>query len=222
MFCNLNPTFFESDFFIKKNVLYFLKLYVQIFLMQPFIKYLQQFPNFNVKAIEMALPFVEENNIKAGEFLLSQGNICNHISYIENGLFRQFYLNEGKEITTCFCNPNTITCDYQSFITQKSSMQNIQALEVSKVCSISYDHLQELYKKNDFWQQVGRLAAENEYITSQCHYRFINDLTASERYLQILENDSDLLHKVPLNYLASYLQITPETLSRIRKKIART
>ena len=85
-----------------------------------------------------------------------------------------------------------------------------------------YANLQKLYTQNLFWQQVGRIASENELITTECHNRFLRDLSATERYKQILENENELLQRVPLNYLATYLQIAPETLSRIRKKIGRT
>ncbi len=99
---------------------------------------------------------------------------------------------------------------------------SIQAIEDTKLIILSYDALQELFRKDLFWQQVGRLAAENEFIISESHNRFLKDLSATERYLQILNKDKELIQRVPLNYLASYLQIAPETLSRIRKKISRT
>ena len=185
-------------------------------------KYLQQFPHFTPSSYEIALPYLVEKNIKAGDFLLQHGKICNQIAFIEKGLFRLFYLNDGKEITTCFCKENTITCSYQSLLTRQPSDMAIQAIEDSKVICFSHEALQKLYEKDLFWQQVGRLAAENEFITAECYSRFLNDLSAKERYLQILETDPELLQRVPLNYLASYLQITPETLSRIRKKISIT
>lgn len=185
-------------------------------------KYLEQFPHFTPSSFENALPFLEEKEIKTGEYLLTQGKICNRIAFIERGLFRLFYLHDGKEVTTCFCKENTITCSYQSMLTQQPSDLAIQAIEDSKVISFSYQNLQKLYQTDLFWQQVGRLAAENEFMIAECYNRFLNDLTAQERYLQILETDPELLQRVPLNYLATYLQITPETLSRIRKKISVT
>jgi len=140
---------------------------------------------------------------------------------IEEGLLRLYYLNDGKEITNCFCKENSISCSYSSLITQQASDMIIQAVEPSKLLTIPYEALQKLYAQDLFWQQVGRLAAENEFITTECHNRFLRDLSATDRYRQILENDNDLLQRVPLNHLATYLQITPETLSRIRKKIIR-
>lgn len=188
--------------------------------MEAFIKYLQQFPHFSQNAYEVAVRHVEQAKIPAGEYLLKQGKTCKQIAFINSGLFRLYYFKDGNEITNCFCKEGTITCSYGSLITQQPSEIAIQAIEDSQITTISYEALQKLYSRDPFWQQVGRLAAENEFITSEYHNRFLNDLSATERYLQILEKDKNLLQRVPLNYLASYLQVAPETLSRIRKKIS--
>jgi len=68
---------------------------------------------------------------------------------------------------------------------------------------------------------VGRLVVESEFLSSERHSRYLRDLSATDRYLQLLDDDPELFQRVPLNYLATYLQIAPETLSRIRKKISR-
>jgi len=185
-------------------------------------QYLKQFPHFSQNAYEIALPFAKEMTLQAGDFHLQHGKISRNIAFIEEGILRQFYIHDGKEVTTCFCRENSITCSYKSLITQQESDIAIQALEETKLIVLSYDALQTLYEKDLFWQQVGRLAAENEFVVSENHKRFINDKTATERYLEIRNNDKALLQRIPLNYLASYLQITPETLSRIRNKTIRT
>jgi len=190
--------------------------------MEAFNNYIKQFPHYTPKVYEMVLPYLQEKVVKAGDYLLQEGKICKHISFIEKGLFRLYYLTDGKEVTECFCKENSITTSYSSLITATASEINIQAIEDSKLIVLPYHGLQKLYKKELFWQQVGRLAAESEFLIMESHNRFIRDLSATERYRLILENEADLLQRVPLNYLATYLQITPETLSRIRKKIVRT
>ncbi len=190
--------------------------------MKAFNEYLKQFPNYTPDAFEYAQPFLSEKTIEAGKYWLREGKISRNIAFIEKGLLRLYYLNDGKEVTNCFCRENTITTSYKSLITQQASDLAIQAVEKSNLIVLSYESLQKLFEKDLFWQQVGRLAAENEFIISESHNRFLNDLSATERYLQISNNDPELLQRVPLNHLATYLQITPETLSRIRKKIVRT
>ena len=115
-----------------------------------------------------------------------------------------------------------ISCSYRSFVTRQASDIAIQAVEDSKEVLLSYHNLQRLYEKNPFWQQLGRLVSESEYLITDAHHRFLSALSATERYLRVLETDRELLQRAPLQYLATYLQIAPETLSRIRKKIART
>lgn len=190
--------------------------------MEVFNKYLQQFPHYSSKVFESVLPYLTVRYLNIGDFFLQQGKICRNIAFVEEGLLRLYYLNDGKEVTNCFCKENTITTSYSSLITQKESDIAIQAIEASKLIVLSYEALQKLYEKDLFWQQVGRLAAENEFITTECHNRFLSDLSATDRYIQILENENELLQRVPLNHLATYLQIAPETLSRIRNKITRT
>ena len=190
--------------------------------MEAFNNYIKQFPHYTPKVFEMVVPYLSTKSIKAGDYLLRNGKICRNIAFIEEGLLRLYYLNDGKEVTNCFCKEKSIITSYSSLITQSESEIAIQAIEDSKLILLPYDSLQKLYKKDLFWQQVGRLAAESEFITTECHNRFLRDLSATERYMQILEKEHELLQRLPLNYLATYLQIAPETLSRIRKKITRT
>jgi len=188
--------------------------------MESFNNYLKQFPHYTPEVFEAVLPHLSIKEINAGEYFLLHGKICRHIAFIEKGLLRLFYLNDGKEVTNCFCKEQTITTVYSSLITQQVSDIAIQAIESSRLIILSNDSLQKLYEENLFWQQLGRLSAENEFITTECHNRFLRDFSATDRYLQMLEHDSELLQRIPLNYLSTYLQIAPETLSRIRNKLA--
>jgi len=190
--------------------------------MDAFNHYLKQFPHYTPQVFEAVRPFLSYKKLLTGDYFIREGKICRHIAFVEEGLLRVFYLNGGKEITNCFCKEHTITTSYTSLITRKASDLAIQAVEPTTLIVLPNSALQKLYETDLFWQQLGRTAAENEYVTTENHRRFLQDLTAIERYKQILEQDGELLQRVPLTYLASYLQIAPETLSRIRKKLIRT
>ena len=190
--------------------------------MESFNKYLQQFPHYRPESFRNVRPYLSIKSLAAGDFFLPHGKICRSVAFIESGLLRLYYLNDGKEITNCFCKENTITTSYRSLIQQQESEIAIQAIEDSRLIILSYHSLQKLYNQDLFWQQVGRLVLEGELLTTESHKRFLGDLSATDRYLQFLESDGALLQRLPLNHLASYLQIAPETLSRIRKKISRT
>lgn len=189
--------------------------------MKTFQAFLKQFPHYSDAIFEELLPQISIVNLKMNEYFLKEGQTCKKLAFIEEGLVRIYYLFDGKEITKCFCRENSITCSYSSMITQTPSQSSIQALEDTKLITLAYSSIEKLYQKSIFWQQIGRIAGEREFIIEETHNRLMRDLSALERYKYILENDSELLQRVPLNHLASYIQVTPETLSRIRKKISR-
>lgn len=189
--------------------------------MDAFQTYLKKFPKYTPEVFAMVEPYLTRKTIEAGEYLLRHGKICRNVAFIKEGLLRLYYLDDGKEVTKYFCRENNITTAYNSLVTQSESELAIQAVEHSKLLILPYDALQELYKKDWFWQQVGRLVVESEFLSSERHSRYLRDLSATDRYLQLLEDDPELFQRVPLNYLATYLQVAPETLSRIRKKISR-
>jgi CRP-like cAMP-binding protein len=190
--------------------------------MEAFKNFLKQFPHYTPEMFEKLEPSLSVINLETEAYFLKRGQTCRQLAFIEKGLVRIYYLHDGKEITKCFCRENAITCSYSSMITQRPSESSIQAMEETKLIVLSYAALQELYKKNIFWQQMGRIAGEREFIIEETHNQSMRNLSALDRYKHILENESELLHRVPLNHIASYLQITPETLSRIRKKIIGT
>jgi len=190
--------------------------------MDAFKNYLKLFPHYSPELFDQLAPYISKQSISAKEYFLSHGKICKNLAFIEKGLVRLLYLQDGKEIIKCFCRENEITTSYASLISQTESDIAIQAVEDSELIILSYTSLQKLYEQHLFWQQLGRLASESELIRTEGHQRFLTDLTATERYATVLENDPTLIQRVPLNYLASYLQISPETLSRIRKNISLT
>jgi len=190
--------------------------------LEAFKNFLKQFPHYTPERFEELSPFLSTVELKTNDYFLKSGQTSKQLGFIEKGLVRIYYLHEGKEITKCFCRENSITCSYSSLIRQMPSESSIQAMEDTKLIKLSYESMQNLYKKHTFWQQMGRIAGENEFIIEETHNQSMRNLTAMDRYKQLLENESDLLQRVPLNHIATYLQVTPETLSRIRKKIIHT
>ncbi len=182
--------------------------------------FISQFPQYTERAYLLAEPYLKNKSIKKGEHILQQGNRCRKLTFVISGMFKVYYLRDGVEITTCFCKENRFTTSYQSLITDQPSELSIQAIEDAEIVTILYEDLKKLYELDPFWQQIGRLVTEQEYIITSCYTRMINDKSAKQRYLEILNNEPDLLQRVSLTDLASYLQVTPETISRIRKDLA--
>jgi CRP-like cAMP-binding protein len=160
-------------------------------------------------------------HLKKDDFFIQQGKICRQIAYINHGTLRTFYLNEkAEEITSCFCTENSLTTSYKSFILQEPSQLSIQALEETELLAINYDHLQELYRTSIAWQNIGRSVAEREYFVMEQYASVLNNESAKEKYLRLLNEQPAVLQKASIEDIATYLGVTRRTLSRIRREIS--
>ncbi|HEY8400316.1 MAG TPA: Crp/Fnr family transcriptional regulator [Cytophagaceae bacterium] len=160
----------------------------------------------------------KKEEIRKGAFLLREGSVCKNLSFLEQGCLRGFYYLEEKEITHWFAFENNFVTSFQSFITQRSSVENLQALEDCILWSISYDSLNRLYDMYPEIERLGRMVCEQYYLRLEERYVNAQFKTASERYNDLLTSNSKILQRVPLGCVASYLGISQETLSRIRNK----
>lgn len=158
---------------------------------------------------------------KKKEILVSAGQVENYISFIQEGSVRLFIPKEesDKEITFGFCFENQFVSAYDSFLTRDPSSHTVQALTDISILSISYRDLQEVYAKTTIGNHIGRLTAEELFITKSKRLQSLLDQTASERYKSLFKERPQLLKEIPLKYVSSYIGVTPQALSRIRKKI---
>lgn len=153
------------------------------------------------------------------EFLLTEGRICRHLYFMEEGALRGFYTLEGKEITHWFAFENDFVTSFHSFITQQPSVENLQLLEESTLWCISKDKFTRLLNEHQDIERLLRIAYENYYI--RLEERFVNSQfkSAAQRYESLLEESPHIIERVSLGQIASYLGISQETLSRIRSKL---
>lgn len=157
-------------------------------------------------------------NLKKGELLLSENQICNEVVFIKKGILRSYFFNhQGDEITNCFAFENEFMASFSSFITNEVSQENIQALADTELQVLNRESLDQLYKSHFHWQEIGRKLTEMEYVTLQKRMVSFQKLSAAERYEELYDNHQKYLQLIPLQYLASYLGVTPRHLSRIRK-----
>lgn len=165
------------------------------------------------------LSILEVKVFKKKEFLLQEGKICNKITFVNNGIMRLFYTVEGVENTIQFFFGESWYTDYASFLTGLPTIENMQALEESEVVQIKKNDLYELYHTMPIFEKVGRIFAENAYLSvSQLNQMKTNE-EPEVRYINLLKTRPELVQQIPQHYIASYLGIKPETLSRIRKRI---
>jgi CRP-like cAMP-binding protein len=158
-------------------------------------------------------------HIKKGDYLIKEGQVCNHVFFINKGLVRIYYTVNGKEISVGFAPVNHYISEYESFLTRKPSIQIIDALADTEAIELSYNHIQNLYHQYPVFQEFGRKIAEHLFIMINQRNTALLALSPEKRYQQMIVN-ANLLQVVPQYMLASYIGITPEHLSRIRKKLS--
>ena len=158
---------------------------------------------------------------KKGEYLLKADDLCDYVGFVDKGFFTFFYLIEGVQHIRGFFFPNEFISNYSCFLLENKSKFNIQALEDSSVTLIHRDALFRLYEKLPKVQELSRNIVENLYIEVSEKYESFFLKTAEERYLELINSRPTIIQRIPQYMIASYLGITPEGLSRIRKRLAK-
>ena len=162
----------------------------------------------------------KEKNYKKGEFFLAEGQTCKQVGFIVNGLMRYYINHDGEDKTYAFAQETDFVCNNESFIPQAPSTKNIQALEDCEILYISYDDLQTFYKSVEQGERFGRLIIEQVFInTLQDLGSFYTD-TPELRYEKFMREHPDLQQRISQYYIASYVGVKPQSLSRIRKRLS--
>jgi CRP-like cAMP-binding protein len=167
----------------------------------------------------IGLKFCKEA-IRKNAFILREGQIENYLYFIEEGVLRAWIGKNETEKTFEFSFENTLYSAYVSFLTRLPSEFNVQSITDMVIWRINYDDLQEIYKTIHASQVIGRLAAENLYAEKCKRELALLMQSAEERYTALFTEQPRLIMEIPLQYIASYIGITPQALSRIRKRIS--
>jgi CRP-like cAMP-binding protein len=170
------------------------------------------------EAANLLLPKFRIKTYPKGAILLKKGHVARDAHFIISGAARCFYEHQGKDITNYFAFENEGITSSLSFMTQKPSDEIIQTLEESVVATISYTDMEALYRENLEICNMGRKFVEGISIELEERIRVFQITAAQDRYDYILAHKPQIIQRVPLKYLASFLGITAETLSRIRSK----
>jgi CRP-like cAMP-binding protein len=155
------------------------------------------------------------NQLTKGDFLISKDQRCEFIAFLNKGSLRHFSFSEEHDITLHFFIENDWVIDQQSFVSQKPSQNFIQANENCEIVMLNHYDLHHLVFKYPNFLKLGSLLEQN----FNNRVRFDMDKSPEKRYKDLLENHPVWIQRFPQKYIASYLGITPETLSRVRSKI---
>ena len=151
-----------------------------------------------------------------GEVILKEGDICESIYWVAKGLIRQFYYKNDKELTEYMATENNIFMSIESLFKEQPSRQQIHALEPTILFALPKKALEREAVRNVNIQMLYRKILEESLIISQVHADMLRFESAQERYAKLVKRQPQLVLRAPLVYIASYLQMTPETLSRVR------
>lgn len=154
-----------------------------------------------------------------GHTITEQGTIEQFLYFIEEGIIRYYTCNDTVETTFDFCFEKTFASAYDSLITQTPSNYRLGTLTDTVAWRISYESLQKMYEKTDIGNAIGRILTEKLYVMKSSRELALLRLTAKERYGNLFEERPEIIKHIPLKYIASYIGITPQALSRIRREI---
>ncbi|MNE32467.1 DNA-binding transcriptional dual regulator Crp [compost metagenome] len=151
--------------------------------------------------------------------ILEKGKKEKHLSFIEKGIVRFNIPRPDYDFTFAFAFENTFFSAYDAFLTQKPCSYNIEAITDCALWQISYEELTQVYEQTSAGDRIGRKIAEDLFLKKTKREMSLLEDTATQRYLDLLSEQPLLIRYIPQKYLASYIGIRPQSLSRIRKAI---
>ncbi len=154
------------------------------------------------------------------QYLLAVDQVCDFITFVEQGAIRHLHLKDGDEISCDFSFENCFITDFASFNSGKPTNSAFQAMEDSVVWLIQKDALMELYERVPAFQTIGRVASEEVAQKASDIARSLGSERPAERYQKLLKTQPELFQRIPQRYSADFLGISPESLSRIRKRLS--
>ncbi len=185
------------------------------------INIFRQFTDFNDSELEIIMPYFEQKKFKKKTTLLNIGKVSNEVFYLINGCIRLFCEKDGEELSTYFFTENMFAGSYDSFLARKPSKVAIETLEECEVLILTHESLESLYQVFPKMNEFIRKAIEQRFVL--LHDLFISYLLNSpeERYLSLIKDRPELLQRIPQHQIASFIGITPVSLSRIRNRVAK-
>ena len=188
--------------------------------MEKIYNYYKQLYNISDRDWKIFSSKLEKKEFQKKSKILEIGETEKFLSFIDKGIIRFYIPKENDDLTFGFIFSDSFVCAYDSFLTQKPSEYCVETITATTLWRLSYEDLQIIYAKTEIGNLIGRKTSE--YLFLKKAERELSFLTenAEERYLKLFETRPELIKKIPLKYIASYIGITPQALSRIRRRIS--
>ncbi|ANE50235.1 Crp/Fnr family transcriptional regulator [Flavisolibacter tropicus] len=185
--------------------------------LHPLFLYLHKFVELSHDEFDQYLkPYIQVRHFKKREIITSTGEVEQFFNFILEGLALKYYKQDGEEHIVQIATEGQIIHAQESFHSRTPSEYTIEALEPTAIASISFDDLEQIYSSNHKMERLGRLVITFSFVSQNKWQMLALKLTPRERFLKFMERNPELLQRVPQKYLASYLNIQPETFSRFK------
>lgn len=183
-----------------------------------FIALLERFEKLPDEVIHHINSLLQPLELPKRHLLLKAGKTCDYFYFMEKGIARNFNITDGKEFTNDIVLEGELLVSFSSFISREPSNENIELLEDSILKALHYNDLQTLYTSYPIMERIGRKMAEHYYNSLASRTYRLKFSSSTERYDYLFQNKIEIIRRVPIGIIASYLGMTIETLSRIRRK----
>lgn len=169
---------------------------------------------------ELCSVYFEEQTFIRNQIADEQERVPNYLYFVVSGFMRLFYYDEnGDEVTTFFAAPNSYIASFMSLINQKAATENVECITDCEVLKISRTNMLALIEKSENFKHYSVTIFEEVMELNRIRANDLSTLTAEIRYKKMIKNQPQLLQNIPIQYIASYLGIKPQSLSRIRRQI---
>jgi CRP-like cAMP-binding protein len=184
---------------------------------RPFFLFLHKFIDLTEEEFnEIILPYLELRQFRKKQVIVKIGDVENYFNYILKGLVRKYYVNKEAQINTQLSTEGHIIQVQESFHSRTPSEFCLETIEPTSMASITYDNLEKVYSTNAKMERLGRLVTTFSMVIKDRWQINTIRMTPRERFLDFVHKNPELLQRVPQKYLASYLNIQPETFSRFK------
>ncbi len=182
-----------------------------------FVEKLAPFSEMDWSEFWSRMEFAE---FKKHQFLLKAGEVENYLNFLVSGIARLYHVIARKEYTIRLIFPGTFFSSYSSFLNRQPSMYSVEAITDIRLYQMSFEQLEDLYRVSDVAPAIGKRALEYFYMLKEKREISLLSKTAEENYRDLENEQPELIQLIPQKYLASYLGITPQSLSRIRRYLS--
>jgi CRP-like cAMP-binding protein len=165
---------------------------------------------------ELIVPCITKRHFDKKSIITYAGEVENHLNFIDSGLVRKYYKKENEEVNTQISYEGHIIHSQESFHSRTPSEYSIETIEPTELTSITYECLEKMYSSSEKMQRLGRLVITATMVLKDKWQSQLVKLSPRERFISFVTRHPELMQRVPQKYLASYLNIKPETFSRFK------